>query len=150
MPHCEAFHWVCPPFDKKGHVAYSSTFVELYCVPGIARHDPVDHEILANVLKALSDPTRLRIFALLTEGTHCNCEVAEQFGLSLSLVSHHLRVLVGAGLVEGRRASEDARWIYYSVNEEALARLGQDLASLLDAGRIGLRTPACGPRSRSG
>ncbi len=104
-----------------------------------------DGRELAGLLKALSDPTRLRIFDLLMEGTHCNCEISARLGLSLSLISHHLRMLRQAGLIEGERDPQDERWIYYSVNRAALERLAGALGRLLDAGRMRHRTPACEP-----
>jgi DNA-binding transcriptional ArsR family regulator len=71
----------------------------------------MDNTTLAHLLKVLSDPTRLRIFDLLMHGTYCNCEVASQSGLSLSLVSHHLRVLRDAEPINYERDSQNARWI---------------------------------------
>jgi len=103
-------------------------------------------ESLASTLKALSDPTRLSIFDMLMEGVHCNCEIAQRLGLSLSLVSHHLRVLGQAGLVRGERAPDDGRWIYYSINQDALEELTSALEHTLDARRIRPRQPVCGPK----
>ena len=70
------------------------------------------------VFKALSDPNRLRIFAELMNGDSCNCELKEQLGLASNLLSHHLKVLEKAGLVQSRRDIVDGRWIYYAVNQE--------------------------------
>jgi len=103
-------------------------------------------QTLAQTLKSLSDPTRLSIFDVLMEGVQCNCEIAERLGLSLSLISHHLRTLRQVGLVQSERDSEDARWIYYSVNRQALAELNQAVNHLLDANRIQPRSPSCGPK----
>ena len=104
---------------------------------------------LAQILKSLGDPTRLRVFNMLMEGVQCNCEIAERLDLSLSLVSHHVRALLNAGLVQSERDPEDARWIYYSIDKVALARLDAAMRYLLDASRIQPRVPECGPR-RSG
>jgi len=106
----------------------------------------MERETLISTLKTLSDPTRLSIFDLLMEGIQCNCEIAERLGLSLSLVSHHLRALREVGLVRGERDPDDARWIYYSVDQEALAELNRTLKYLLDVRRIRPRQPSCGPR----
>ena len=103
---------------------------------------------LAAKLKALSDPRRLSIFDMLMEGVQCNCEIADRLGISLSLISHHLRVLRQAGLVQSERDPYDARWIYYSVDRGALAQLARELEELLDVGRIQPRLPSCGPRGR--
>jgi len=104
-------------------------------------------EDLARQLKVLGDPTRLSIFDMLMEGVQCNCEIAERLGLSLSLISHHLRVLRLVGLVQSQRDLEDARWIYYSVNREALCHLAEETRHLLDIRRIQPRSPSCGPRA---
>ena len=98
---------------------------------------------LAKTLKALSDPTRLRIFDMLMGGMYCNCEISEQLDLSLSLVSHHLRILREVGLVQGQRDPNDARWIHYSANQNTLAELSQALGHLLNADRIQPRVPQC-------
>ena len=107
----------------------------------------LDQEELAQVLKALADPSRLSIFNLLMEGVQCNCEIAEQLGFSLSLISHHLRVLHDAGLVQSERDEQDARWIYHSVDRQRLAQLDAAMRHLLDADRIQPRSPSCGPQS---
>ena len=101
---------------------------------------------LVPLIKALADPTRLRIFAVLMEGVQCNCEIAERLGLSLSLISHHLSILRRVGLVESERDREDARWIYYAVQQDALRSLRESLMALLDPARIQPRQPLCGPR----
>ena len=102
---------------------------------------------LAHWLQVLGHPNRLGIFDLLMEGVQCNCEIHERLGLSLSLISHHMRILEQAGLVLSERDAEDGRWIYYSVDQEALRQLGEALQGFLDVGRIKPRLPCCGPRS---
>jgi len=103
---------------------------------------------LIRMLKALSDPTRLSIFEMLMESVQCNCEIAERLDLSLSLTSHHLRVLRRAGLVQSERDPRDARWIYYSINRQALAQLDEEMRHLLDVNWIQPQLPSCGPRVR--
>jgi len=103
-------------------------------------------QTLAQTLKALSDPTRLSVFDMLMEGVQCNCEIAERLGLSLSLISHHVRILREIGLVQGERDPDDARWVYYSIDREALAELNEAIGHLLDVNRIQPRVPSCGPR----
>ena len=102
---------------------------------------------LAQMLKALADPSRLSIFNMLMEGVQCNCEIADRLGFSLSLISHHLRVLHEVGLVRSERDAQDARWIYHSVNRERLAELDRAMRHLLDVNRIQPRVPSCGPKS---
>jgi ArsR family transcriptional regulator len=106
----------------------------------------MEQETLHKMLKALADPTRLSIFDLLMDGTHCNCEISEQLGLSLSLISHHLGVLRDARLVTAERDAEDARWIHYSVDPQIVLQLRAALYRLLDVTRVRSRQPVCGPR----
>jgi ArsR family transcriptional regulator len=102
---------------------------------------------LTAVLKALSEPNRLRIFAELMTGNSCNCELEEKLGLPRNLLSHHLRVLSKAGLVSSRRDKVDGRWIYYSVDEDAVTRWQSWFSTFLDPSRIQKR-PVCGPESQ--
>jgi ArsR family transcriptional regulator len=92
-----------------------------------------DAAALAAVLKALADPTRLRLLSLIAshEGAQaCVCELTEPVGLSQPTVSHHLKVLVDAGL-----ATRDKRgvWAYYAlvpgVLDEITAHLGRHLTT---------------------
>lgn len=97
--------------------------------------------------KALSDPNRLQIFAELMRGDSCNCVLQERLGLAPSLLSHHLRVLSDAGLVDSRRDRIDGRWIYYSVNRAAAARWQAWFSAFFDPMRIASGT-MCGPEGQ--
>ncbi|MFO7917298.1 MAG: metalloregulator ArsR/SmtB family transcription factor [Anaerolineae bacterium] len=110
----------------------------------------MDEAYLASKLKACSNPKRLRIYDILMEGVHCNCEIAEQLGLSLSLISHHMRILEEAGLVKSEHDAEDARWIYYMVDEEALSQFREALDRFLDPESIKPRARSCGPQGCCG
>ncbi len=101
---------------------------------------------LAKMLQVLSDPTRLAVFDLLMQGVQCNCELGDNLRLPMNLISHHLKALRDAGLVNAKRDAQDARWVYYSVNRPKLNELRDDLAAFLDPARIQPRAPACGPR----
>ena len=103
-------------------------------------------QTLAQTLKALSHPTRLSVFDMLMEGVQCNCEIAKRLGLSLSLISHHVRILREIGLVQSERDPDDARWIYHSIDREALAELNEAIGHLLDVNHIQPRVPSCGPK----
>lgn len=112
-------------------------------------NDPIgiDAAQLTAVLKALSDPNRLQIFAELMTGNSCNCELEEKLGLPRNLLSHHLRVLSKAGLVNSRRDKVDGRWIYYSIDQDAIHFWHQWLAHFLDPQRI-QEKPVCGPEGQ--
>ena len=102
---------------------------------------------ITTVLKALSEPNRLRIFATLMNGDSCNCELQETLGLAPNLLSHHLRVLREVGLVSSRRDTIDGRWIYYAVEQEAVIQWRNWFASFLDSGRMQAHS-LCGPEGQ--
>lgn len=88
-------------------------------------------EQLAPLLKALGDPVRLRLLSLIAacnDGEACVCDLNEAFELSQPTISHHLKVLHDAGLLD---RTKRGTWVYYAVRREALA----DLAALLGGGR---------------
>jgi ArsR family transcriptional regulator, arsenate/arsenite/antimonite-responsive transcriptional repressor len=101
---------------------------------------------LASILKVLSDPTRLAIFDLLMQGVQCNCEINDTLKLPMNLISHHLKALRDAKLVDAAHDPKDARWIYYSINQQQLGQFREQLSIFLDPQRIQPRVPECGPR----
>ncbi len=84
----------------------------------------------ARLLKALADPTRLRILSLLSrhEGEVCVFEIVESFTLEQPTISHHLRILRDAGLVDCRKKG---LWAYYYVRREALSRAREVINELV-------------------
>jgi ArsR family transcriptional regulator len=82
-----------------------------------------DAERLARALRTVADPARLRLLSLIQAqpgGEACVCHLTEPLGLSQPTVSHHLKVLLGAGLVERERRGS---WAYYRVVPEQLTVL---------------------------
>jgi ArsR family transcriptional regulator len=78
----------------------------------------------AAVLKAVADPVRLRLLSLIAAhpgGETCVCDLTSAFDLTAPTISHHLKVLRQAGLIDGERRGT---WVYYWVVPGALARLG--------------------------
>lgn len=108
---------------------------------------PTNIERLAQQLKLLANPKRLQILHLLMEGVQCNCELGDALEMAPNLISHHLGLLRDAGLVDVERDAVDARWLYYSLNEEALAALNAAYGAFFDPARIKPRRPTCGPGS---
>lgn len=87
-----------------------------------------DADRLAGALKAVADPARLRLISLIRaqpDGEACVCHLTEPLGLSQPTVSHHLKVLLQAGLVE---RDQRGSWAYFRVREEPLAALRELLA----------------------
>jgi ArsR family transcriptional regulator len=82
-----------------------------------------DAEALGRGLRVLPDPTRLRILSLIrSQPTHeaCLCHLTAPLGLTQPTVSHHMKVLLDAGLVEREQRES---WAYFRVREEPLAAL---------------------------
>jgi ArsR family transcriptional regulator, arsenate/arsenite/antimonite-responsive transcriptional repressor len=78
---------------------------------------------LAAMLKALSDPVRLRLLSVVAShsgGEACVCDLSVGIDLSQPTISHHLKVLRTAGLLDSERRGS---WVYYRVVPEALQRL---------------------------
>ena len=72
-------------------------------------------EATIKMFKALSDETRLRIYLLLLQGELCVCELVNILNMEQSRISHSIRILKEAGLVDNRR---EGKWIIYTVNAE--------------------------------
>lgn len=80
--------------------------------PSEAANDEIARD-LALVFKALGDPTRIKLMAMIvgsSEGEMCVCDLTKSVGLSQPTVSHHMKSLVEAGLVE---CEQRGRWAYY-------------------------------------
>ena len=87
-----------------------------------------DADQLSAALKAIADPARLRLLNLIqAQPDHeaCVCHLTEPLGLSQPTVSHHLKVLLRAGLVE---REERGSWAFFRVKPEPLAALRDVLA----------------------
>jgi ArsR family transcriptional regulator, arsenate/arsenite/antimonite-responsive transcriptional repressor len=81
---------------------------------------------LADRLKALADPTRIGIVNRLAGVEElCVCDLTAAFGLSQPTISHHLRILREAGLVESRRRGT---WAFYRLDRPAVAELALALS----------------------
>lgn len=85
------------------------------------------------VLRALADPSRLRIFRALRVSERCVRDLVETEGLSQSLVSHHLRVLQQAGLVQNRRSDG---FVLYAIDPRGLGVARDGVCELLDIERL--------------
>ena len=106
-------------------------------------------EKIARYLKALGDPKRLQLLALIKDGVQCNCEFADHLSLQPNLISHHLSILRKAGLVNFVKDPLDSRWIYYTINQDSFKDLRSYLNQFLDPATIQPRAPSCGPQNVS-
>jgi ArsR family transcriptional regulator len=69
----------------------------------------------AAILKLLAEENRLKILCILKGGEHCACKIIEHLGLPQNLVSHHLKKLKMAELIQGRK---NGTWIHYSLTDK--------------------------------
>jgi ArsR family transcriptional regulator len=99
--------------------------VTAQCCPSVldAPLGAADAAELAGSFHALSDPVRLRVLSILAaspQGEVCVCEFVEPLGKSQPTISHHMKILSEAGLVQGERRG---KWVWYSLNRDRLAHL---------------------------
>jgi ArsR family transcriptional regulator, arsenate/arsenite/antimonite-responsive transcriptional repressor len=86
-------------------------------------------ETLANALQVLADPARLRLLSLIAAcpgAEACGCDLTAPIGLSQPTVSHHLKVLHEAGLLDRERRG---KWVYFRVRPEPLASIRSALSA---------------------
>lgn len=67
------------------------------------------------VFKAFCDENRLSILRLLRTGEKCACDLLEDLRITQPTLSHHMKILCDAGIVQGRK---DGKWVYYSIDQE--------------------------------
>jgi ArsR family transcriptional regulator len=113
----------------------SKSLLELTPVEAVACCSPVTRQPLSAgaadrivpLVKALADPVRLRLVSLVAshaDGEACVCDLNDAFDLSQPTISHHLKVLHEAGILDREKRGV---WVYYRVNARALS----DLATML-------------------
>ncbi len=105
--------------------------IEPQCCPSVleAPLDERDAENLAAALRVLADPARLRLVSLIgaqPDGEACVCDLTIPLGLSQPTVSHHLKVLTDAGLLD---REQRGRWAFFSLRPEPMALLSSALAA---------------------
>ena len=109
-------------------IAVSAVQEAALCCPPIAVQSLGQDQAaaIAPLFKALGDPVRLRLMSMIASVDEaCVCDLTAAFEVSGPTISHHLRVLREAGLVEHERRGT---WVYYWVRPEVLRQLGELLA----------------------
>ena len=87
------------------------------------------YEIDAKKFKAFCDPNRLWIIQSLKQGELCACKLLELLNVSQSTLSHHMKILSDAKIVNVRK---DGKWSYYSLSKEGILYLETYLHTLID------------------
>jgi ArsR family transcriptional regulator len=106
----------------------------------MATRTTLDTERATRLFQALSDPTRLGIIQRLRLGERCVCDLTDAMDAAQSRLSFHLKVLKEAGLVTDRR---EGRWMYYTLNTDALAEAGELVDALASAPSAAERRSGC-------
>ena len=88
----------------------------------------MDYQKLANLLKVVAEPNRLKILEMLSCGEMCTCDILEYFDFTQPTLSHHMKVLEDKGLVI---VSKKSKWHYYSLNPDTTALIINGLARTL-------------------
>jgi ArsR family transcriptional regulator len=100
------------------------------CGPVVAEVPLAEEEAsaLASVLSALADPVRLRLLSVVAaQGEVCSCHLQEPLGKSQPTISHHTRVLAGAGLIEGDKRG---KWTWWRIVPERLSAVRDALGAI--------------------
>lgn len=93
------------------------------CSPlGVEAMSGKEADRIAGLMKALADPTRLRLMSMIAAADElCVCDLMTSFDVSQPTISHHLKVLRSARLVRSERRGT---WVYYRAEREALDAIG--------------------------
>lgn len=77
-------------------------------------------KVSADCFKALGDDTRLKILMMLSDGEKCACDIQENFQLKQPTISHHMKILQQAGLVQ---VEKRGKWMFYGLHNDKLKEL---------------------------
>ena len=81
------------------------------------------------VFKAFADANRIRILEILCDGEYCACVLLDDLKISQPTLSHHMKILCDAGIVNSRK---DGKWNYYSINPDGCEYAMRLLKKLAD------------------
>lgn len=107
---------------------------------GIESRGGISLKKQADVFKALGDENRLKIVQMLAEKDMCVCEIIDELSVSQPAVSHHLKNLKQAGIVEDRR---EGKWIFYSLSQKGLLASLSFLENLVERNDGPKKTTDC-------
>lgn len=85
----------------------------------------------AELLKIIAEENRLKILCVLKKGERCVCDIRQNLDIPQNLVSHHLKVLKNAGLIESRK---EGLWMFYQINEKEMKKFSSLLSNFLQNG----------------
>ena len=85
------------------------------------------------IFKALSDENRIRILQMLHSGEKCACKLLEELNISQPTLSHHMKILCDAGIVNGRK---EGKWTHYAMGCEGVRKVKALIKDLLSVENI--------------
>lgn len=88
----------------------------------------MDYAAYAKIFKALSDPKRLQILDMLSNGELCACKILEAFSISQPTLSHDMKLLLDTGLVS---ATKVGKWTHYALNTEKMNQVYKTIGKLM-------------------
>ena len=101
-----------------------------------------EYKETARVFKAFCDENRLQILELLQSGEKCACKLLDDLKISQSTLSHHMKILCDAGIVQGRK---DGKWVHYSINPAGAERAVQLLNEQITIDITDVEDDSCNP-----
>ena len=87
----------------------------------------MDYQKLANLLKVVAEPNRLKILEMLSCGEMCACNILDHFDFTQPTLSHHMKILCDAEIVVGRK---EGKWTHYSISEKGVKQAKECLEQL--------------------
>lgn len=97
---------------------------------------------LAEIFKALGDETRLDIVIMLKGKELCVCDIIDAFNLSQPAISHHLKILRQAGIIND---TKEGKWVYYRINQNVFQVIKQFVHEFEQHGDKQERCSSCDP-----
>lgn len=90
----------------------------------------MDPRKTAGFFKALADENRIRILGILRGGEKCACKLLEELNISQPTLSHHMKILCDAGIVQGRK---EGKWMHYRISDDGVRLMADYLNTLTDS-----------------
>lgn len=87
----------------------------------------MDEKNVALTFKAFCDENRIRILNILSSGEKCACRLLEELSVTQPTLSHHMKILCDAGVVNARK---EGKWMHYSISETGVEQAERYLAEL--------------------
>lgn len=88
-----------------------------------------DTKRIAEIFKALGDENRVEILIMLSKGEKCACKLLEELEVSQPTLSHHMKILCDAKLVNARK---EGRWMHYSLSQEGINEISNYLSDVFE------------------